>query len=232
MELRALLSESQRQLFKASMIEARVTKGARFRESTRSRVSEIQLTFATLYGIFDEESGHPDRLLGGFCLHALDEFGESFTVPELSYEFTKYSPHAIFEAGQLWSFHQEAALSLRTACMILLALRQAQALLIYPVIIPRDISTFYRLFRRIGQPFTVPFAQTLEGEKIWMQAMLLDGEGLRDQMRLVGQHGFETRGEHTLIRFGRPASAGVTGVKQGNPSGMRIANGLVSSAAK
>jgi hypothetical protein len=78
----------------------------------------------------------------------------------------------------------------------------------------------------------VPFAQTLEGEKIWMQAMLLDGEGLRDQMRLVGQHGFETREEHTLIRFGRPASAGVTGVKQGNPSGMRIANGLASSAAK
>ncbi len=145
MELRALLSESQRQLFKASMIEARAAKGARFRENTRSRVSDIQLTFATLYGIFDEESGHPDRLLGGFCLHALDEFGESFTVPELSYELVKYSPHTVFEAGQLWSFHREAALSLRTACMILLALRQAQALLIYPVIIPRHFDVLSSL---------------------------------------------------------------------------------------
>jgi hypothetical protein len=232
MKLCSLLSQDQRQLFKRSMIEARAAKGGRFRENARSRVSDIQLTFGTLYGIFDDESGHPDRLLGGFCIHALDEFGESFSVPEINHELIKYPPYAVFEAGQLWSLNREAALSLRTACMILLGLLQAQALLIYPVIIPRDVSTFYRVFRRIGQPFTVPYAKTLEGEKIWMHAMLLDGGELRDQIRSVGQHGYETQGEHTVIRFRRPPVAYIAGLRQVKPLAMPFANGLVSSAEK
>jgi hypothetical protein len=229
MELRTLLSESQRQLFKATMIEARAAKGGRFKEKPQSRVSDIQLSFAKLYGVFDDQSDQPNRLLGGFCVHALDEFSESFTVPELSHELAKFPPQAVFEAGQLWSLNREAALSLRRACMIFLSLVQAQALLIYPLIIPRDISTFYRVFRRVGQPFTVPFAETVEGEKIWMQAMLLEGEALRDQIRLVGHDGFETRAGHNIIRFGRPNAALVAGFKQGNSAGGPLLNGLAAS---
>lgn len=232
MELRALVTESQRQSFKSSMLEARAAKGARFRENARSRVSDIQLRFASLYGIFDEEGPQPDRLQGGFCIHALDEFTESFVVPELSQELAKYPALAVFEAGQLWSLNRDAALSLRAACMILLGLLQAQALLIYPVIIPRDISTFYRLFRRVGQPFTVPYAQTIEGDKIWMQAMLLDGEALREQVRLAAQNGFDTRGGHTLIRFGSESAASANGFRQDRSFTIATTNGRASMTEK
>jgi hypothetical protein len=81
MELRLLETEAERNTFRAGMLEARASKGGKFRETARSRVSEIQLTFARLYGVFDENK--PNRLLGGFSIHRLDEFSQSFPTPDL-----------------------------------------------------------------------------------------------------------------------------------------------------
>jgi len=89
--------------------------------------------------------------------------------------------------------------------MILLGLLQAQALLIYPLIIPRDISQFYRVFRRVGAPFELPFAETITGDKIYIQAMLLEGDELRRQVELASRDGFETRRSHSWLRFQAPA---------------------------
>jgi hypothetical protein len=85
--------------------------------------------------------------------------------------------------------------------MILLGLLQAQALLIYPLIIPRDISQFYKPFKRVGAPFELPFAETVTGDKVYMQAMLLEGDELRRQVDLASRDGFETRRSHALLRF-------------------------------
>jgi hypothetical protein len=103
----------------------------------------------------------------------------------------------------------EAFLALRKGAMILMGLLQGDALLIYPLIIPRDISLFYKVFRRVGPPFELPFAETLTGDKVYTQAMLLDGQDLRRQVELTSRDGFETRRGHSLIRFGAPL-AGVT----------------------
>src|ERR1700683_1193501 len=197
MELRQLTTDADRALFKTSMCDARATRGGTFRETDNSQVSEIQLTFARLFGVFDPTSSNPDKLRGGFSLHALDEFGQSFPVPDLS----QYPPHAVFEAGQLWSLDYNAALALRLGSMIILGLLQAQAFLIYPMVIPTDISKLYRFFRRAGAPFKLPFAETLKGESLWMQAMILDGEALRQQVRLALMRGFETCGGMSTIRF-------------------------------
>src|SRR5438067_12957840 len=113
MKLRLLKTELERDRFRACMLEARASKGGRFRETTRSRVSEIQLTFARLYGIFDEAD--PNRLLGGFSIHCLNEFSQSFPSPNLSH----LPPSGVYEAGQLWALSHEAALALRKASMIL-----------------------------------------------------------------------------------------------------------------
>src|SRR5215469_3269883 len=198
MELRLLETDAERNTYRAGMLQARATKGGKFRETTRSRVSEIQLTFARLYGVFDE--AEPERLLGGFSIHCLNEFSQSFPVPHLSH----LPPSGVYEAGQLWALSHEAALALRKGSMILLGLLQAQALLIYPLIIPRDVSTLYRVFKRVGPPFELPFAETVSGDKIYMQAMLLEGDELRRQVDLASRDGFETRSGHTVIRFHAP----------------------------
>jgi hypothetical protein len=199
MELRLLETDAERNIYRARMREARATKGGKFRETARSRVSEIQLTFARLYGVFDEVE--PERLLGGFSIHCLNEFSQSFPIPNL----THLPPSGVYEAGQLWAFSHEAALALRKGSMILLGLLQAQALLIYPLIIPRDISQFYKVFKRVGPPFELPFAETLTGDKVYMQAMLLEGDELRRQVELASRDGFETRRAHALLRFHSPS---------------------------
>jgi hypothetical protein len=152
-----------------------------------------------LYGIFDESD--PNRLLGGFSIHCLNEFSQSFPVPNLSH----LPPSGVYEAGQLWALSHEAALALRKASMILLGILHAQALLIYPLIIPRDISQFYKLFKRIGPPFELPFAETVTGDKVYMQAMLLEGDELRRQVELASRDGFDTRRSHSMLRFSAPA---------------------------
>ncbi len=201
MELRLLESDSERNTYRAGMLEARAARGGKFRETARSRVSEIQLTFARLYGIFDE--AEPDRLLGGFSLHCLNEFSQSFPVPNLSH----LAPDGVYEAGQLWARTHEAALALRKGSMILLGLLQAQALLIYPLVIPRDISQFYKVFKRVGPPFELPFAETVTGDKVYMQEMLLEGNDLRRQVELASRDGFETRRGHSVVRFSSPSAA-------------------------
>src|SRR5205823_9580014 len=138
---------AERNTYRAGMMEARAARGGKFRETARSRVSEIQLTFARLYGVFDDAD--PNRLLGGFSIHCLNEFSQSFPIPNLSH----LPPSGIYEAGQLWASSHESAQALRKASMVLLGVLQAQALLIYPLVIPRDVSTLYRVFKRVGPPF-------------------------------------------------------------------------------
>jgi hypothetical protein len=194
-ELRLLKTDLDRDRFRASMMKAREVRGAKFRESAKSLVSEIQLAFARLYAVVDGEK--PNHLLGGFSIHCLNEFSQSFPMPNL----THLSPNSVYEAGQLWAFSHDAAQALRKASMILLGLLQAQALLIYPVIIPRDVSSLYRIFKRVSPPFELPFAETVKGEKMYMQAMLLEGDDLRQQVAMASRDGFETRDGHALIRF-------------------------------
>jgi hypothetical protein len=60
MELRLLKTETERERFRTSMLEARQARGAKFRDKPCSRVSETQIAFARLYGVVDEAD--PDQL--------------------------------------------------------------------------------------------------------------------------------------------------------------------------
>src|SRR5215467_11958205 len=133
-ELKLLRTDIERDRFRSGMLKMREARGGKFKETATSRVSEIQLSFARLYAIVDSDD--TSCLLGGFSIHCLNEFSQSFPVPNLSH----LAPSTVYEAGQLWAFSHEAAQALRRGSMILLGLLQAQALLIYPLIIPRDVS--------------------------------------------------------------------------------------------
>jgi len=185
----------ERERFRVSMLKVREIRGAKFKETAISRVSEIQLAFARLYALVDGDG--PDCLLAGFSVHCLNEFSQSFPMPNLSH----MAPSTVYEAGQLWASSHDAARALRKGFMILLGLLQAQALLIYPLIIPRDVSSLYRVFKRVSPPFELPFAETVKGEKVYMQAMLLEGDDLRQQVQLSAHDGFETCNGHSVIRF-------------------------------
>jgi hypothetical protein len=209
MELKLLKSEADRDKFRVGMLEARETRGGKFRETASSRVSEIRLAFARLYGVVDEAD--PNHLLGGFSIHCLNEFSQSHPEPNLSHLPTS----TVYEAGQLWTCSHEASQALRKGSIILLGLLQAQAVLIYPLIIPRDVSTLFRAFKRVGPPLELPFVETVRGEKVYMQPMLLEGSELLRQVQLASHDGFETRDGHSSIRFDCQNIA--TGSSSGSP---------------
>lgn len=201
MELRQLITETERALFERGLSEARATHHAGFRETHRSRTGQVHLMFGNLYGVFDDEGPEPDRILCGFALHSLDEFTQSYPKPDL----THYPPAAVFEAGELWSASRGAAIAARHGCGIMLGLRHARALLVYPIVKPWDLTVAYQECRAVGEPILWPYAETLDGEEVWVQAMVLEGAALRATISEAWDFGFETRDHHRVVSFGRPS---------------------------
>ena len=201
MEIRLMSSPAERRLFECGLVGARATSGVGFREKARSRVGQLHLAFGRLYGVFDEHSSEPDRIIGGFALHALDEFAQSYPKPDL----THYNPSVVFEAGEMWSASKGAGLCSRLGCAMLLGLFQAEALVVYPICKPWDLTAYYKgLCKPVDQPILWPFAETTEGDKIWVQAMVMEGELLKSIVSRAFEWGFETLDRHRLLRFSNP----------------------------
>ena len=51
-------------------------------------------------------------------------------------------------------------------------------MLVYPIFKPWNLSGSYKNFVRAGEPIEWPYARTLDGGKIYVQAMVLEGEAL------------------------------------------------------
>jgi hypothetical protein len=204
MEVRLLGAQDGRgrRRFEHELAQARARAGIGFMETPRSRVGRIHLEFGDLYGVFDETED-PDRMLAGFAIHGLDAFGQSYPRPDL----THLPPHAVFEVGELWSCSPGAGVSARWGCGILAGLRDAQALLIYPIIAPWDLTGSYPGFERVGTPILWPFAQTTDGHGILVQPMVVQGVGLSAMVAMVAREGFEASEDHHLLRFGNPLAA-------------------------
>jgi hypothetical protein len=197
MELRLLLTEEERRTFAERMVEARATRGAGFRETEQSAVGEIHLSFGRLYGLFDEAGPNPDEMLAGFAMHNLSTFSQSYPKPDLSH----LPPESVFEYGELWALAAGAARLARHGATVIAGLLQAQACLVYPIFKPWNLSTPYKNFRRVGEPIEWPYIRSLDGQKIFVQAMLLDGENLRRSLAEVWSRGFETIDHHRIVRF-------------------------------
>lgn len=201
MELRQITTAEERRAFAGNLVETRLAKGAGFCETGRSHVGEVHLAFGQLYGLFDNESANPDEMLSGFVMHDLGSFPQSYPKPDL----THLPPEAVFECGELWAKVAGSARIIRQAAGILAGELKAQALLLYPLFSPWNLSTPYnRDFDRIGDPFEWPYIRTMKGNKMFVQAMVSEGEKLERMVYEACRWGFTATPEHARIVFNTP----------------------------
>ncbi|MGH8014438.1 MAG: hypothetical protein ACREQ4_18265 [Candidatus Binataceae bacterium] len=200
MELRRLYTDEEKRLFTHNLIQARMTRGAGFSETKQSVIGEVHLAFGRLYALFDNEGPNPHQMIAGFVTHDLGSFSQSYPKPDLS----QYPPETVFESGELWAQEPGAARLARHAGWILAGLFGAQALLVYPIYKPWNLSWMYKGFTRMGEPIEWPYARTLEGGKIHVQAMVLEGERLARVVTEAGACGFESLDGDRHFVFNNP----------------------------
>lgn len=199
MELRLLTTEAERRAFARRLSEVRVMRGAGFSETRRSVIGEVHLAFGNLYGLFDEREAIPE-MIGGFAMHDLAMFSQSYNKPDL----THLPPETVFECGELWASAAGAGRLLRYAGAILAGVLKANALLLYPIYKPWNLTGGYKYFVRAGEPIEWPYARTLEGGKIYVQPMVLEGEALARAVAEASQYGFELLDGGTRLWFTTP----------------------------
>ncbi len=199
MELRLLTTDAERRAFARRLSEIRIMRGAGFSETRKSLIGEVHLTFGNLYGLFDESELVPE-MIGGFAMHDLAMFSQSYAKPDL----THLPPEAVFECGELWAMAAGAGRLLRHAGAILAGVLDARALLVYPIFKPWNLTGGYKSFTRAGEPIEWPYARTLDGRMIHVQAMVLEGEALTNAVADAGQYGFEMLDGGTRLRFTAP----------------------------
>lgn len=233
MKIRLLSPGSERRSFAASLTRARASAGIGFIEKRRSCIGQIHLQFGELYGLFDE-TRDADRMLGGFAIHALDTFGQSYPKPDL----THLPPQTVFEVGELWSSSPGAGVAARWGCGLLVGLRHAHALLIYPIIEPWDLTGSYPGFEKVGTPILWPFAETIEGDAVRVQPMVAQGTSLDEIISMVSRGGFEASDAHRVIRFPDPLRTAIDireGIRQVRRDESRLMAGIAidpTSASK
>jgi hypothetical protein len=221
MELRQLTSEGERRIFHERMEEARAKRGARFRETQRSKLGKIHLEYGLLYGLFEYDDDPPEQMMSGFLFHDLASFPQSCPRPDMSH----LPARSVIEGGELWSFAKGAGLLAQHGSIILVGLMQARAVLVYPTFKPCDQSVPYARanFVRAGDPFVWPYCETTDGGEILVQPMVLEGERLAELLHAVFARGFTTSESMRRIRFDNPFPVQPTLSRPAIPTVDRIA---------
>ncbi len=209
MEVRLLSTGAERKAFERGFTDARAVKARGFREKKSSRLSRLQLTFDDLYGVFEDGDRDSSRMIAGFGIHSLDQFGLTCPRPDLSY----LPPETVFELDKLWSVAGLNGISIRAAralftaragCVIIPALKGAQALVIYAVTRRWDMTAVYPEFQSVGSPVRYPYLETLDGGPVHVQPMVLQGRALLEVMSHFWAEGFETNDDYSRIRIKNP----------------------------
>jgi hypothetical protein len=200
MELRQLKTESERRAFARRLSEVRAMRGAGFGETRRSVIGEVHVAFGKLYGLYDERGSTPDEMIGGFAMHDLAMFSQSYPKPDL----THLPPEKVFECGELWAVAAGAGRLLRHAGAIIAGALEARAMLVYPIFKPWNLSGNYKNFERAGDPIEWPYARTLDGGKIYVQAMVSEGEALAAGIAEAERYDYELLEGEMGLRFEAP----------------------------
>ena len=199
MELRLLTTENERRIFAARTEQIRAKHGVGFRERPRSSLAKIHLTFGNLYGLFENDGGPAERMIAGLAMHDLEMFPQTCPRPDLSH----LPARSVLEVGDLWSRAVGAGALARAGAAILAGLLDARAILAYLGVKPFDGTPFYRTagFVEAGEPVEYPYLETLKGETIWAQPMILTGESLAKLTRVFSQLIVETSDDNSVLRF-------------------------------
>jgi hypothetical protein len=200
MELRLLKTELERRAFARRLSDVRAMRGAGFGETQRSVIGEVHVAFGKLYGLYDERGSEPDEMIGGFAMNDLAMFSQSYPKPDL----THLPPDKVFECGELWAVAAGAGRLLRHAGAIIAGTFEARAMLVYPIFKPWNLSGSYKNFERASDPIEWPYARTLDGGKIYVQAMVSDGEALAAGIAEAERYGYELLDGEMGLRFEAP----------------------------
>jgi hypothetical protein len=132
------------------------------------------------------------QLVGGFSVHSLDAFAQSYSEPEL----TGFSASNVFEIGELWFSASYKIRSLLKALLILSGLAQLEGLLIYPTLAPQNCTIEFIDFRRVTDPL-----RSGHNQGVWVQGMLLHAEDLRTAVKQAMREGFDVHSGLDRISF-------------------------------
>ena len=194
MQLRILRTQTEEREFADRMVRARAGKGLGFSETPQSALGEIHLNYGEVCGLYNEDGPEPNEMLAGFVIHDLATFPQSYPRPDL----THLPAEGVYECGELWALAPGAARLARHAGFILAGLRKAKAILVYPLFRPRDLSGSYKTFSRAGEPIHWPYLKTLDGNEVWVQAMVLEGLALEMTVSIATALSFESFDGETL----------------------------------
>jgi len=199
MELRLLTTEHERRIFSVRTEQVRAKNGVGFRERARSRWAQIHLTYGNLYGLFENDREPAERMIAGLAMHDLEMFPQTCPRPDLSH----LPPRSVLEVGDLWSRAVGAGAIARAGAAILAGLLDAQAILAYLGVKPFDGTAFYRAagFVNAGDPVEYPYLETLTGEPILAQPMILAGESLAKLTRVFSQLIVEASEDRSVLRY-------------------------------
>ena len=200
MELRLLQTVLERRSFATRLSEVRAMRGAGFGETQRSVIGEVHVAFGKLYGLYDERGRAPGEMIGGFAMHDLAMFSQSYPKPDL----THLPPEKVFECGELWAVVAGAGRLLRHAGAIIADALEARAMLVYPIFKPWNLSGSYKNFVRAGESIEWPYARTLDGGKIYVQAMVSEGEALAAGIAEAKRYNYELLDGEMGLRFDAP----------------------------
>jgi hypothetical protein len=199
MELRQLTSENERRIFAKCLAEARATRGLGFKETIRSQLGRAHLAFGNLYALYEHEGDPPERMRAGFILHDLGALPQSYPKPDVSH----FPSHSVLEGGELWSLSPGMGRVARNVGAGVAGLLQAKTILLYSILKPIDLTPSYAQLGFVNACESVewPYAETLDGDEIWVQPLILEGARLEAYVRAGFDYLFHAFGDRRALRI-------------------------------
>lgn len=198
MEMRLLMTDGERNVFAQRVADARARSGASFRDGGVTQARNIvRLRSADIYGLFETEGDHAERMTAGVVLHDLETFPQSCRQPDLSH----FEPRSVLECSDHWSLSRGAGMRAWRGIAVQVVRRNPQAVLVYLAV--GTHGGFYTAmgFANAGDPVEYPYLEVPGQGLPWVQPMILEGEELAKLTANVHRLKIETPDNYRTIRF-------------------------------
>lgn len=232
MELRQLTTDSERQTYARYLAQARETRGRGFREREGSRNGQAHLLLGDMFGLFDTEDAPTEEMRAGFIIHSMASFPLSHPKPDL----THLPPASVIEGSELWSLSKGSGRVAKMVAGAVAGIMQARAMVLYSLVKPIDLTRYYYEdgFTNACDPVPWPYVETLEGETMWVQPLILEGVALEKYIRTGFELLFKSSNAPRKLRF---AESGVTveqnaaAIERASQHRLRVESGAVNGEA-
>jgi hypothetical protein len=184
--------------FAERLVRARAGKGLGFSETPQSVLGEIHLNYGEVCGLYNEDGPEPDEMLAGFVIHASD----------FSAKLPSAGPHPFARRGRLrmrravgfgpWSRAPRAARRIHPG-----GLAKSESHPGVPFVQAARSQRVLQNFRARRAANPVALFETLDGDEVWVQAMVLEGLALEMTVNIATAVSLESFDGRTL-KFRNP----------------------------